>query len=317
MWGYAIILLLITDMELVDGDGDTGQCPVANKERQGVRCAAYDRTIRGDWLPDSVEPWVMVPNTGLPRQNADRMQSRARGHSTMTTYGNPLTKGNMAMTDINTDGFVAWRESTRKRAATYNKPYAGFTRESYGIPRADIPEVSLWEMVDRSYQHMLNNEVISKVGRVEQKAKDEGTPFDAFKFVHDERMAMRQRVLDGALGRRSAPVVLEVDEFTRECQIIAHNRAMTAAVANGRDDFPSEFNTTTAKYVIGKKTGTTLGQLVANLIELNKPDKKTGLTITEQANENIAKRKTDDVDDDAAAFFEDDDESEDEDEAAA
>jgi hypothetical protein len=219
------------------------------------------------------------------------------------------------MAEINMDGFVAWRESTRKRAATYNQPYTGFTRADYGLSRAAIPEASLWEMVERSYAHMLNNEVISKVGRVETKAKDEGTPFDAFKFVHDERMAMRQRVLDGALGRRSAPVVVEPDQFTRECQIVAHNRAMAAASAAGRTDFPSEFNSTTSKIVIQKKTGTTLGQLIANLIELNKPD-RNGVTITAQAQANIDSRKTDDVDADAAAFFEEDDEEEEEPEEA-
>jgi hypothetical protein len=216
--------------------------------------------------------------------------------------------------DINTDGFVTWRESTRKRAATYNQPFTGFTRESYGIARADIPEASLWEMVDRSYQHMLNNEVISKVGRVETKAKEEGTPFDAFKFVHDERMAMRQRVLDGALGRRSGPTIIEIDPVTREMQLLAHARLVAAATAGGRTDFPSEFNTSTAKVIISKKSGRTLGEMVTSLIENDDGTMRAKAEAKVAADK--AARATD-ADADASALFEDDDEEDEDDSEAA
>jgi hypothetical protein len=221
------------------------------------------------------------------------------------------------MLNITTNKVIAWRESTRKRASTYKDPYTGFTRSDYGLSFDAIPDASVYEMVERAYAHMLNNEVISKAGRVGDKAKAEGTPFDAFKFVHDERMQMRARVLAGELGRRSAPTVVEVDPITREMQLMAHARLAAAAAKGGRTDFP-DFSTANLKIVItGKKT---LGELIASLIE---GDAAKGGVMRKAAEAKVeADRKAreeaaSDADDDADALFEDDDEADEEEDEAA
>jgi hypothetical protein len=210
---------------------------------------------------------------------------------------------------------IPWRESTRKRASKYKDPYNGFTRNDYGLEFESIPKKSLVEMVIRAYAHMLNNETISAVGRVIEKANKEGSPLvDEFKWVHDRRMEHRQRVLDGKLGVRQTTTPIDIDPVTREMQaeaLVRLRRAVAKKLGEVPSAFPTEVNSTTSKVVVqGKRT---LGEMVASLIASDDGTMRQKAEAKVEA-DRLAREAAITNEDDAADSLLEDDEEEDEEE---
>jgi hypothetical protein len=211
---------------------------------------------------------------------------------------------------------IPWRESTRKRASKYKDAYNGFTRNDYALDFESIPQASIVEMVTRSYAHMLNNETISAVGRVIEKANKEGTPLaDEFKWVHDRRMEHRQRVLDGKLGVRQTATPIDIDPVTREMQaeaLVRLRRAVAKKLGEVPAAFPTEVNSTTSKVVVqGKRT---LGEMVASLIASDDGTMRQKAEAKVEADRKAREAAVAESDDDADALFDESDEEEDEEE---
>jgi len=220
---------------------------------------------------------------------------------------------------IVTDVVIPWRESSRKRASKYKDAYTGFTRDSYAYALDDVPLVSVVEQMTRSTGHMYNNEVISAIGRAIEKANKDNAPIgDEFKWVHDRRMEMRSKILEGKLGTRSAARVQEVDEVTREVQnlclmrlarIIAGQRGLELE-AVFESGFPREYNNTNGKYIV--QGDRTLADMVAQLIAGDAKGvmrAKAQATVDQRRAERAAAAAAED-DDEAAALFDEDDEEE-------
>ena len=169
----------------------------------------------------------------------------------------------------NLEGKLTWRKSTRKVASEYNMLPAGVLESDYDINVADVPDSVVIAMLQKQINHIYNNESISGCVRLKEKAKETpGTIFDQVAWIHADRLARKAGILDGTYGTtRAASAPLVVDPIVVKMQEEAHRRLVVIATKKGRTDFPSTYTTETAKIVLFPKSGTTLAQLVANMIE--------------------------------------------------
>jgi len=162
---------------------------------------------------------------------------------------------------------IAWRESNRKAASDYAELPVGVVRSDYSIDMDSVAKDVQNELYTRAVAHLYNNEAISACIRMADKAKDEGNEFDRVQYLHDYRMAVRAKVLDGSFGKsRGTGVSVQVDPITAKMQEKMHENLVVIATRKGRADFPAKFDSNTAKVVIFPKSGKTLGQLVSEMI---------------------------------------------------
>src|SRR5215467_4830048 len=214
---------------------------------------------------------------------------------------------------------IPWIESTRKGNPAYKQPLHGWTREQYGVEYESIPEVSKVELVKRAYNHLINNEPVSRLKPEQEKAKEAGLTFDPFQFLHDRRMINRDAVMNGTMGVRGERAERTEDPVVREMQLIAHAGMLAQTLARGRTDFPVDYTPASRKVILNTKSGKTLGDYIDALVIAN-PVLDDGRTLRQQAEDKVAedaeKRKSASSNAFAAAL-DDDDEEEDEDESEA
>ena len=162
---------------------------------------------------------------------------------------------------------ITWRESNRKAASDYAELPVGVVRSDYSIDMELAAKDVQNELYTRAVAHLYNNEAISACIRMREKAKDEGNEFDTVQYLHDYRMAVRAKILDGSFGKsRGTGVSVQVDPVTAKMQEKMHENLVIIATRKGRADFPAKFDSNTAKVVIFPKSGKTLGQLVSEMI---------------------------------------------------
>jgi hypothetical protein len=174
---------------------------------------------------------------------------------------------------------ITWRESNRKAASEYAELPVGVMRSDYSIDMDAVEPKVQNELLTRAVAHLYNNEAISACIRMKTKeAADGNTDFDTVQYLHDYRMAVRSKVLDGTFGAsRGVGVGVTVDPITAKMQDKMHERLLKIAIGRAAADptnerlqrlardFPREFNANTAKTVL-TKDGKTLGQMVSNMI---------------------------------------------------
>lgn len=163
---------------------------------------------------------------------------------------------------------IAWRESNRKAASEYAELPVGVVRSDYSIDMDSVVKDVQNELYVRAVAHLYNNEAISACIRMaEKESKDGNADFDKVQYLHDYRMAVRGKILDGSFGKsRGAGVAVTTDPVTLKMQGKMHERLLVIAMKKGRADFPQVFDANTAKVVIFPKSGKTLGQLVSEMI---------------------------------------------------
>lgn len=181
---------------------------------------------------------------------------------------------------------ITWRESNRKAASEYAELPVGVVRSDYSIDMDTVEPKVQNELLTRAVAHLYNNEAISACIRMKDKTSKEGGDFDTVQYLHDYRMAVRSKVLDGTFGAsRGVGVSVTTDPITAKMQEKMHERLLVIARKKGRDDFPAEFTANTAKVVIFPKSGKTLGQLVSEMIAADDG------TVRQEATEQVAKEK--------------------------
>ena len=169
----------------------------------------------------------------------------------------------------NLEGKLTWRKSTRKVASEFNTLPAGVLESDYDVDISLVPDSSLVAMLQKQINHIYNNESISGCVRLKEKAKETpGTVFDQVAWIHADRLRRKAEILDGTYGTtRAASAPLVVDPIVVKMQEEAHRRLVVIAEKKGRTDFPAKYTPESAKIVLFPKSGTTLAQLVANMIE--------------------------------------------------
>jgi hypothetical protein len=182
---------------------------------------------------------------------------------------------------------IAWRESNRKAASEYAELPVGVARSDYSIDMEKVESKVQNELLTRAVAHLYNNEAISACIRMKDKeSKDGNADFDTVAYLHDYRMAVRGKVLDGTFGAsRGVGVSVTTDPITAKMQEKMHERLLVIARKKDRADFPSEFTANTAKVVIFPKSGKTLGQLISEMIAADDG------TVRQEATEQVAKEK--------------------------
>jgi hypothetical protein len=207
---------------------------------------------------------------------------------------------------------IAWRESNRKAASEYAELPVGVARSDYSIDFDQVQKRVVDEGLTRFVAHLYNNEAISACIRMKDKeSKDGNADFDPVQYLHDYRMAVRGKILDGSFGAsRGVGVSVTTDPVTAKMQLIFHERLVVIAMQKGREDFPKVFDANTAKIVIFPKSGKTLGQLVSEMIASD--DGKVRAKATAEVEREKAEREArlaeaaaTPVEDDAESLWED------------
>jgi len=137
------------------------------------------------------------------------------------------------------DAFIALRESTRN--ADNNLFPVGHSRDELNIKLSDLPFASAFEMLERYYGHQLNNQGESAMLAIKKAWKGPGAFYrvsELFKW----RQAIRQKILDGELGkRRTGTAYPRMSELEFEYTCIVWARMYSFAQGKGMTKFPEKW----------------------------------------------------------------------------